>query len=146
MRPFLTTILFTLWTALSFAQNATITYNHQAILVSDMKRSVLFYQEILGLKEIEDKTEQPHIRWFSMGGDKQLHIIEEKVPVNIPPKGTHMAFTSKDLDTTIEHLRSQKIYFENWQGTPDTTNPRPDGVRQIYLQDPDGYWIEINGQ
>tara|TARA_R110000868_G_scaffold1389_10_gene10744 strand:+ start:3320 stop:3502 length:183 start_codon:yes stop_codon:yes gene_type:complete len=21
---------------------------------------------------------------------------------------------------------------------------RPDGVKQIYLQDPDGYWIEVN--
>jgi len=21
---------------------------------------------------------------------------------------------------------------------------RPDGVRQIYFQDPDGYWLEVN--
>lgn len=146
MRTALSFLLFSLTLCLAQAQQPRITYDHQAILVADLERSAHFYQTILGLKEIEDKTEQPHIRWFSMGRDKQLHIIEEKAPIDIPPKGTHMAFTSKDLDTTIEHLRSQKIYFENWQGTPNTTNPRPDGVRQIYLQDPDGYWIEINGQ
>ena len=34
--------------------------------------------------------------------------------------------------------------FETWTGVPLETNDRPDGVKQVYFQDPDGYWIEVN--
>ena len=44
----------------------------------------------------------------------------------------------------IALLRNKNVPFENSKGTPDTTNTRPDGVKQIYFQDPDGYWIEVN--
>lgn len=44
----------------------------------------------------------------------------------------------------MEFLRSKNVKFENWPGEANTTNTRPDGIKQIYLQDPDGYWIEIN--
>jgi len=37
-----------------------------------------------------------------------------------------------------------KIAYSDWQGKPNTINARADGIKQIYLQDPDGYWIEVN--
>jgi hypothetical protein len=44
----------------------------------------------------------------------------------------------------MEHLEASNVPFENWPGEAGTTNSRPDGIKQIYLQDPDGYWIEVN--
>lgn len=129
-----------------YSQEPELHFDHQAILVSELGSAADFYRDVLGLREIEDKTEQPHIRWFAMGNDKQLHIIETTAKAEVPPKGTHMAFSAQDLDAVIEHLNALDIYFENWMGEEHTTNTRPDGIRQLYLQDPDGYWIEINGQ
>ena len=41
-------------------------------------------------------------------------------------------------------LDALKIPYSDWPGAAHTVNHRDDGVRQIYFQDPDGYWIEIN--
>ena len=36
------------------------------------------------------------------------------------------------------------IDFSNWKGELNTIQKRIDGKRQIWIQDPQGYWIEIN--
>ena len=36
------------------------------------------------------------------------------------------------------------VPYSNWPGAPATVSVRGDGIRQIYVQDPDGYWIEVN--
>ncbi len=37
-----------------------------------------------------------------------------------------------------------KIAYSDWPGKPNTVNIRADGIKQIYFQDPDGYWLEVN--
>jgi lactoylglutathione lyase len=37
-----------------------------------------------------------------------------------------------------------KIPFSNVAGEMNTFTLRVDGVKQIYFQDPDNFWIEIN--
>jgi lactoylglutathione lyase len=41
-------------------------------------------------------------------------------------------------------LKKANIPFEDWAGKSGAITLRVDGVKQIYFQDPDGYWIEIN--
>jgi catechol 2,3-dioxygenase-like lactoylglutathione lyase family enzyme len=48
------------------------------------------------------------------------------------------------MDAFIANLAAQKIEFEDWPGNKNKVNVRPDGIKQIYITDPDGYWIEIN--
>jgi lactoylglutathione lyase len=36
-----------------------------------------------------------------------------------------------------------QVKYRNFAGNGKVTD-RPDGVHQVYLQDPDGYWIEVN--
>ncbi|QLE00143.1 VOC family protein [Galbibacter sp. BG1] len=126
------------------AQEFNLEFDHHAILVQDLTESSNFYLNIIGLKEIENKTQKKHIRWFSLGGKTSLHVIEDKTHSVPDVKGVHFALSTKDLDGFIAHLRNNKVNFENWPGEPNTTNTRPDGVRQIYLKDPNGYWIEVN--
>ena len=137
--------LLPLMCSTSFAQKTKVNFDHFALLVKDLDTSSDFYMNILGLAEIEDKTEQPHIRWFSMGGKTELHVIEDKHKTVTDVKGVHLALKAEDLDALIEHLHQHKITFYNWFGEVDTTNTRPDGVRQVYFRDPNGYWIEVNG-
>ncbi|NER15481.1 VOC family protein [Leptobacterium flavescens] len=131
---------------LCYGQKQTLKFDHLAILTQDLKESVSFYTDVLFLEEIEDATQMEHIRWFSMGGSTQLHIIEDKENSISHHQGVHFALSVNDLDAFRKHLSKKNIQYKNWFGKLNATNPRPDGVRQIYLQDPDGYWIEINGK
>ncbi|THD65730.1 VOC family protein [Robertkochia marina] len=144
MRPWKLLLLLCLFLDTVRAQPPALSFDHYAIQVEDLNTSVKFYQEILNLQEIKNKTGLEHIRWFSLGNALSLHIIEAPGFKNPPEKGIHLALNTKDLDAIVKHLRSRDIYFENWQGDANTTNTRADGIRQIYLKDPDGYWIEIN--
>lgn len=117
--------------------------DHDAIQVKDVNASAKFYGEILGLKEIPNGGLPDHIRWFQLNNQIQIHLIESS---ELPEKqkGVHMALNTDKLREFMEFLNSRNIHFENWPGEAGKTNTRPDGVKQIYLQDPDGYWIEVN--
>lgn len=128
----------------SFAQKFTATFEHQALVVSDLDASADFYQEVLGLKEIKNETQKPTRRWFSLGGNLQLHLLADNMDgVNVN-KSIHTAVAMSNFDAFIENLRSRNITFYDWPGITDQITTRPDGIRQVYIQDPDGYWIEIN--
>ena len=41
-------------------------------------------------------------------------------------------------------LEKNNITYWDWPGKKNAVTTRTDKVRQIYIQDPDDYWIEIN--
>jgi catechol 2,3-dioxygenase-like lactoylglutathione lyase family enzyme len=146
MKRFALIIFFLTTTYSGFSQDISLQMNHIALLVKDLDKSVDFYQQILLLNEMYDGTEQPHIRWFSLQNGAELHLIEDKNVKLTQQKGVHFALAVNDLDAFVQHLKDKNVYFENWTGEASTTNSRPDAIRQVYLQDPDGYWIEVNGK
>lgn len=120
------------------------TFNHLALSVKDVDMSVAFYKNVFQLAEITNRTKMEGIRWLSLGEDKELHLISIlKEPVTIN-KAVHFAMTTQNFEAFLTRLKSQNIAFSDWPGTPGKVNNRADGVKQIYFQDPDGYWIEIN--
>ena len=125
------------------AQDFTFTKDHDAFLVKDLDAAAQFYSTILGLKEVDNAGLGPKFRWFELNNKVQIHLIASDKEI-VPHKGVHVALNVDDLDGFMDFLRAKNIPFENWPGEAGKTNTRPDGVRQIYLKDPDGYWIEIN--
>lgn len=122
----------------------SFTFNHLALSVKDVDRSAKFYKNVLNLQEITNRTKIEGIRWFSFSDGKELHLISilsEKVTIN---KAVHFALTSSNFDALIKSLTEMNITYSDWPGTPNTINIRADGIKQIYFQDPDGYWIEVN--
>lgn len=147
MKNYILTLTLLAAFTVSHAQQAVhLRFDHTAILVKDLDKSARFYREVLGLEEIKNRTEQATIKWFSMGDQMELHLIEDKNATSPEMKGIHMAFHSGNLEELMQHLIKNDIPFENWMGEAQKTNLRADGIRQIYLQDPDNYWIEINGK
>lgn len=126
------------------AQNTNFTFNHIALSVKDLDESATFYKEVLQLQEITNKTKMEGIRWFSLGEGKELHLIsllKESVTIN---KAVHFALTTFNFDAFVKTLETKNIPYSDWPGTPNKVNIRADGIKQIYLQDPNGYWIEVN--
>jgi lactoylglutathione lyase len=122
----------------------TFTFNHLALSVKNVDRSADFYTKVLNLPEITNRTKMDGIRWFSFGDGRELHLIsilKENVTIN---KAVHFALTTNDFDTFVSTLDKMKIEYSDWPGAPHKVNMRADGIKQIYFQDPDGYWIEIN--
>jgi len=120
------------------------TFDHLALSVKDVDRSAAFYAKVLNLKEIVNRTEIEGIRWFSLGEGKELHLIAVlKEPVTIN-KAVHFALTTPDFDGFLEVLKESNIRYSNWPGDIGKVTIRADDTKQLYLQDPDGYWIEVN--
>ena len=120
------------------------TFNHFALSVKDVDRSVDFYKKVLNLKEITNRTKIDGIRWLSLGEDKELHLISIlKEPFTIN-KAIHLGLTTPNFDSFVNRLDILKIDYSDWPGAPHTINTRADAIKQIYFQDPDGYWIEVN--
>ncbi len=119
-------------------------FNHVAISVSNADHSAAFYRDVLGLAEIVNRTEVEGIRWLSLGEGKELHLISIlKEPVSLN-KAVHFALTTTDFDGFVDVLRDSQVEFSNWAGKTGEIAIRADGARQVFFQDPDGYWIEVN--
>lgn len=118
--------------------------NHIALAVSDLSKSTAFYRDIVSLDTIPEPFKDGKHTWFSIGDQSQLHLIE--VPLDPEPKNknTHLCFSVRDIDAFIHTLNQHRIEWSNWPGEAKKITIRTDGVKQIYFQDPDGNWLEIN--
>jgi catechol 2,3-dioxygenase-like lactoylglutathione lyase family enzyme len=117
--------------------------DHVAIPVTDIKRSVRWYQEVLGLERRYEKEWGDYPAMLCAGQDTCVALI---FPPNSPPnegweKGgrdpdRHIAFNVavEDFDETVEEIRAR--------GIPFTYDDHGISL-SIYFFDPDGNWIEI---
>jgi catechol 2,3-dioxygenase-like lactoylglutathione lyase family enzyme len=117
-----------------------------ALSVTNADSSVAFYTKALNLQEITNRTKVDGIRWLSLGEGKELHlisIVQDPVTIN---KAVHFALTTSDFDAFVATLDAMHIMYSDWPGKPGTVNIRADGIRQVFFQDPDGYWVEVNSR
>lgn len=122
-----------------------IQMDHVTLLVSDVDRSADFYLTVLMLTEFETPWgKTPMGRMFSIGTAGELHLAKGDAEGNEHDKRIHYAFRVKDFDEYLRFLKDNGVNYGNFEGTPGVFQTRPDGVRQVYFQDPDGYWIEVN--
>ena len=120
-------------------------FNHQALLVNDLNKSADFYKEILGLEEISvGASQSPPKRWFKFKGGMEIHLISTKENLKAIPKGIHMAFSIENFDLFINNLTKNQVKYFNWTGDENKVQIRKDGHKQIFFQDPQGYWLEVN--
>ena len=117
--------------------------NHIALYVTNLGRSTSFYHDIIGIDTIPEPFHDGRHTWFNIG-QGQLHLIQGATEPVKHPKDTHVCFSVPSIEEFIAKLDKAKIEYSNWPGTSKSPTIRADGIKQIYFQDPDGYWIEVN--
>ena len=111
--------------------------------VRDIKKSADFYEKVVGLQRIPEPFKDGRHVWFRTGAHEQLHVVGGATDVELHDIEIHFAFRIASVPDFMTHLDQMQVKYRNFKGD-GKISARPDGVRQIYFQDPDGYWIEVN--
>jgi lactoylglutathione lyase len=123
--------------------SASLRFDHLALHVADLAASVAFYSDVFGLQEIPAAAEGT--RWLSLGKGLALHLVGGRSAPVADVRSVHLALAGDNLDPILQRLRERRILWSDSAGTLGAVeHGRSDGVRQIYLRDPDGYWVEVN--
>lgn len=115
------------------------TFIHVNINVQDTEKSVRFYEEALGLHISRQKTaDDGSFTLTYMTDHKEQFEIEltwlrdKEGPYELGDNETHLAFRVDDYDAAHElHKKMDCICYEN------------EKMGLYFINDPDGYWIEI---
>jgi lactoylglutathione lyase len=119
--------------------------DHIALLVRDLDESAAFYTAIPGIREVPNPMGGKDFRWFEFGPNQRFHMQAGDIGRTYVEKNTHFAFSAEgDFDAVLAVLKERGFAWSDMKGTPGAINVRPDGMRAVFLQDPNGYWIEIN--
>ena len=112
---------------------------HENYNVTDLDKSLSFYEKALGLKEIRRKTDKEGsyiiVYLANDESDFQLELTWLKnhpQPYNLGDEEFHLAFRTDDFEAAHAlHQEMGCICFEN----------KDMGI--YFIQDPDGYWLEV---
>ncbi|NIG56845.1 VOC family protein [Chitinophaga sp. Cy-1792] len=118
--------------------------NHIAIYVVDLNKSTAFYRDIIGLETMDEPFKDGRHSWFKVGPHSQVHVISGAKEATFHDKNMHLCFSVASMQEFVDRLNKNHVSFEDWPGKAGAITKRVDGVQQIYLKDPDGYWLEIN--
>lgn len=116
------------------------TFAHNNFNVIDLDKSLKFYEEALGLKEVRRKEAADGSFILVYLGDGttgyQLELTWlrdwEKDSYNLGDNEFHLAFETEDMEVAhAKHKEMGCICFEN------------PAMGIYFINDPDGYWLEI---
>mgnify|MGYP001624417849 FL=1 len=115
------------------------TFNHFNFNVLDLERSLAFYKDALGLVPVREKEAgDGSFRLVYLGGGVSPFTLEltwlrdRTEPYDLGEGEFHRAFTVPDMDAAHQkHQDMGSICFEN------------PAMGIYFIEDPDGYWIEI---
>ncbi|MDB5247393.1 MAG: Glyoxalase/bleomycin resistance protein/dioxygenase [Segetibacter sp.] len=141
-------IFFVLLTVISSQitaqSNKPVRLNHIALYVKNLQASTQFYMKVVGLDTMPEPFHDGRHTWYPVGEHSQLHLISGAKEITQHDKNAHLCFTVRSVDDFVKVLVASQVPYENWAGQKSSITTRIDGVKQVYFQDPDNYWVEIN--
>jgi len=114
---------------------------HTRFRVSDLEKTVSFYKDVLGLKELRRHTSGRGSQLvFLRAPDSEEEIeickFDQSGPIVVGPDLTHLAFEVDDLKTFAREAAAK--------GYPLSDGPHATGSGKIaFIDAPEGYEIEL---
>jgi lactoylglutathione lyase len=117
----------------------TFRFTHNNLNVFDLEKSLAFYAQALGLKEMRRTAAADGSFIIVYLGDGQsAHLLEltwlrdRSDPYNLGDNEIHLAFETDDFEKAHDkHREMNCICYEN------------SAMGLYFISDPDGYWLEI---
>ena len=108
--------------------------DHVSVIITDVARSRLFYNDVLGLKEIpKPKTFDFVALWYDLGGGHTLHLLLKDKPDAISPR--HFCLRVTDA-------QAARLHFAQYDVPVQETTVIP-GADRFFVSDPDGNRVEV---
>ena len=110
------------------------------VATADAARSRLFYEQVLGLRFVEDT---PFAQVFDANG---IMIRVTPVPGHKPLPHTVLGWRVPDIEAAARSLTEKGVAFERFPGmTQDALGiwTSPDGNRVAWFKDPDGTLLSL---
>ena len=116
-----------------------VSLNHVALSATDIERSTRFYEQLFGCERLPVPDVGFPTVWLSLG-DRQLHLFERQTAV---PPLHHFAVAVDDFAEACR--RAERLGA--FEGAPYGREAYrlPDGTVQLFLRDPDGHLVEVDG-
>lgn len=121
-------------------------FNHIALSVLDLKESASFYREVLQLDTLSEPFKIGKHVWLEIAPGFSLHLVADATERKEHSRSTHICFSVASIDAFVDRLGKFGIVYYNVQNERGKVGTRVDGVKQLYIQDPDGYWLEVNDE
>ena len=113
----------------------TTRINHVTTMVKDTAKAMKFYNDLVGIKQIQSQVDNPNITWLQLESGIMVHLIETPdAPAR--PEGIHHAFEVADFEGTKNTLRENGFDIQR-EGI------RYDGQAFLFISDPDGNRVEF---
>lgn len=126
--------------------SSPIVISHIALQVTNLQQSTNFYKDVIGLQPLEEPFKLGRHSWFALGPACQLHLIAGAVELPQFHIDHHLALSTADLQNFIQQLDAAGVTYYDAKKAAGVVHVRPDGIRQVFFQDPDGYWLEMNNE
>jgi lactoylglutathione lyase len=117
--------------------------DHVAIHVSDLNRSVAFYEKHFGFKKYfqHAATGGLQIAYLKLG-DTVLELTHKS---DGPMAGFHFCLETDNFAETVEDLQKQGVRLVRPPHDTAAREPRETGWRRVVFGGPDGEQIELRG-
>ncbi|HWY31548.1 MAG TPA: VOC family protein [Candidatus Acidoferrum sp.] len=115
---------------------------HTRYRVNDLERTVTFYREVLGLKEVR-RHKSPRgselVFLKSTASEEEIEICRfpGSESVQVQPDLTHLAFEVESMEKFASHLASLGLKFSDGPTTGTS------GTTIAFVDAPEGYEIEL---
>jgi lactoylglutathione lyase len=119
-------------------------FDHITLHVRDLEQSAQFYRGIIGLEQVADPFKDGKHLFFRLSAHTQLHLIPGAKGGTQHDDEGHFALRVLSVESFCTMLQQKHIKYFGSDDKEGVVTTRPDGIKQIYFQDPDGYWVEVN--